>query len=75
MPKFNWIRKLFNKEKKKKLYRTHRMPSFKLKKVNRVNVKAYDLQGNDITSHVKHSYVYNGVPGGFYLDNQNKPVY
>jgi hypothetical protein len=51
------------------------MKSFKIKKYAEVSrddvkicVKCYDLSGKDMTRYLRHSFVYNGTPGGFYLD-------
>ena len=76
MPKTTWFKKLWDWKKNKKfkdkgnLYRTHRMKSFKIKKPCKVKIKAYDLNGQDISQYVCSSFVYNGVPGGFYLDTK-----
>ena len=76
MPKTTWFKNLWKWKKNKKskdkgnLYRTHRMPSFKIKKNGNFKVKAYDLNGHDISQYVSSSFVYNGVPGGFYLDTK-----
>ena len=74
MPRTTWFKKLWDWKKNKKskdkgnLYRTRRMKSFKIKKQCNVKIKAYDLNGKDISQYVRSSFVYNGVPGGFYLD-------
>ncbi len=73
MPKLSWFKKIWNrnkKQKKKKLYRTKRMESFKFIPTNNVSVRCTDSQGNDITHMLRHSYVYKGVPGGFYIDKE-----
>tara|TARA_B100000795_G_C22579995_1_gene353413 strand:+ start:189 stop:413 length:225 start_codon:yes stop_codon:yes gene_type:complete len=74
MPKNSWFKHLWNwrknknNNKKKGLYRTRRMESFKFKKISNMSVKAYDSQGKDISHLIKHSFVYEGVPGGFYIE-------
>ena len=74
MPKTNWFKNLWkwkknkNKKKKSNLPRTKRMKSFKINKISCVKIRAYDLNGKDLTPYLKSSYNYNGVPGGFYLD-------
>ena len=75
MPKKNWFKNLWNWRKNKNkekntMRRTSRMPSFKIKKVQGIKIKALDSQGRDITRFVKHSYVFDGNPGGFYLDTK-----
>lgn len=77
MPKTSWFKNLWNwkknknknKKKQSNLRRTKKMKSFKIDK-SCIKVKAYDLNGNDLTSYLRHSHVYNGVPGGFYLDRR-----
>ena len=55
MPKTTWFKKLWKWKKSKKpkdhgkLYRTQRMKSFKIKKISKVSIKAYDLNGTDIS--------------------------
>ena len=39
-------------------------------KISDVKVKAYDSNGNDLTRYIRSSFVYDGVPGGFYLDTR-----
>tara|TARA_A100001011_G_C14163235_1_gene779186 strand:- start:74 stop:319 length:246 start_codon:yes stop_codon:yes gene_type:complete len=77
MPKTSWFKNLLNwkrsrtketESKKKKLPRTKRMRSFKIKDISGLKINAYDSQGRDISHSVKYSHVYNGIPGGFYLD-------
>tara|TARA_Y100001970_G_scaffold272323_1_gene368887 strand:- start:3506 stop:3766 length:261 start_codon:yes stop_codon:yes gene_type:complete len=76
MPKTSWFKHLWNWRKKKKskdkgnMYRTQRMKSFKIKKISDVKVKAYDSNGNDLTRYIRSSFVYDGAPGGFYLDTR-----
>jgi len=74
MPKLSWFKNLWKKKKKNKdkgnLYRTHKMKSFKINKISDVKVKAYDSNGNDLTRYIRSSFVYDGVPGGFYLDTR-----
>ena len=71
MPKTSWFKHLWNANKEKKpLKRIQRMKSFKSVKNKNVTVKYIDYQGNDLTRYVKSSYVYNGTPGGFYIDQE-----
>ena len=77
MPKTSWFKHLWKWKKNKnkvdihrKMHRTKRMTSFKIKKNGKVSVKAYDLNGKDISHYVSSSYNYNGVPGGFYVDTK-----
>ena len=46
------------------------MKSFKINKISGVKVKAYDSNGNDLTRYIRSSFVYDGVPGGFYIDTR-----
>ena len=86
MPKTSWFKNLLkwkrsrskeSKNKNKKLPRTKRMQSFKIKNIDGLKIKAYDSQGRDISHCVKYSHIYNGIPGGFYLDANelNKTYY
>ena len=73
MPRKIWFKKLWDwKFKGKKLERKKRMRSFKITKINhdtsKIKIRCFDYRGNDLTHQLKHSYVYDGVPGGFYLD-------
>jgi len=68
----SWFKKLWRKKEvqKKKLYRPKRMETFKFIPTNNVKVRCIDSQGKDITHLVRHSFVFNGVPGGFYVDRE-----
>ena len=76
MPRNSWFKKLWRWKfgdrtispvPKKNLKRTKRFESFR-RKDNGVKIKCLDSNGKDISHLVKHSFVFDGVPGGFYLD-------
>ena len=76
MPSLKSIKKFFTRKKDKgRLYRAKTMKPFKIKKYAEVSrddvkiyLKCYDLGGKDMTRYLNYSFVYNGIPGGFYLD-------
>ena len=72
MPRISWFKKLWDwKFKERKLKRKKRMRSFKIKKIGSasdVRIRCYDYNGRDLTPYLKSSFVFNGIPGGFYLD-------
>ena len=74
MPKLSLFKNFWKKKKKSKdkgnMYRTHKMKSFKINKITGVKVKAYDYNGDDLTKYIRSSFVYDGAPGGFYLDTK-----
>ena len=76
MPRISWFKKLWRWKfgyrtsrtiPEKTLKRTKRFESFR-RVNNGVKVRCFDSHGKDISHLIKHSFVYNGVPGGFYLD-------
>tara|TARA_Y100001933_G_C18626995_1_gene408743 strand:+ start:284 stop:541 length:258 start_codon:yes stop_codon:yes gene_type:complete len=75
MPKTSWFKKLWNwkknknKKKRSNLRRTRNMKPFKIDNSS-IKVKAYDLNGRDLSHYLRYSHVYNGIPGGFYLDTK-----
>ena len=81
MPRNSWFKKLWrwkfgnrseNRYSTKTLKRTKRFESFR----RSAKVTCLDSQGKDISHLVRHSFVYDGVPGGFYLDrSHNLSVY
>ena len=76
MPKTLWFKKIWNCKKNKKykdkgkLYRTRRMKSFRINNSCNIRMKAYDLSGQDVSHYLRYSFIYNGIPGGFYLDEK-----
>lgn len=71
MPRNSWFKKLWrwkfgprSSAPEKTLKRTKRFESFR----RSAKVICLDSQGKDISHLVRHSFVYDGVPGGFYLD-------
>tara|TARA_B110000444_G_scaffold212811_1_gene209332 strand:+ start:166 stop:417 length:252 start_codon:yes stop_codon:yes gene_type:complete len=79
MPRNSWFKKLWrwkfgprSSVPKKTLKRTNRFESFR-----RVNNGAtcFDSEGKDISHLVRHSFVYDGVPGGYYLDRSHNPLF
>jgi len=71
MPKKSWFKHLWKVKKEvKPLKRIQRMKSFKAVKNKNITVKYIDDQGKDMSRYVKSSYVYDGVPGGFYIDQE-----
>jgi hypothetical protein len=77
MPRNTWFKKLWDwKFKGKKLERKKRMRSFKMKKVkcntSDIKIRCYDYSGRDLTPYLKSSFVFNGIPGGFYLDTSER---
>ena len=77
MPRNSWFKKLWRWKfgsrisptnvPEKTLKRTKRFESFR--RVNSgVIVRCFDSEGKDISHLVRHSFVYDGVPGGYYLD-------
>ena len=78
MPRNSWFKKLWrwkfgnrseNRYSTKTLKRTKRFESFR-RVNNGVKIKCVDSEGKDISHLVKHSFVFDGVPGGFYLDRR-----
>ena len=65
---FKWIKTPKNPKPIKILKRKKRMISFKKKNFNDIKIRYVDNYGNDLTKRVRSSYVYNGIPGGFYVN-------
>lgn len=76
----SWFKKLWrwkfgDRTPTKSLKRTKRFESFTRVKYGSVKIKCIDSNGKDISHLVKHSFVFDGVPGGFYLDRSHNPLF
>lgn len=74
MPRNSWFKKLWRWKfgsrtsvPEKTLKRTKRFESFK-RVNNGAKVTCFDSEGKDISHLVRHSFVHDNVPGGYYLD-------